>query len=154
DNQLPASLVSGFGIAGLSLPHLSQTTVADALQDKTPQMGSVTPQNTIIPEPPSSSGSVLKWIIIVVVLVLIAWWFLGRNKAGNQTVTYLEDSLVTQSQKDTLSVLANRAGEAVAGSLNEAGDWVYNLGANKTIKLPDGASLAVGENSAESKLIS
>src|SRR5690606_26902987 len=89
------------------------------------------------------------------ILGLIAWWFLGRNDTGADGVEYMNDT-VTAQPADTMAnrSLAERAGEAIAGSLNEAGDWVYNLGANKTIRLPNGASLNVGENSSESRLVS
>lgn len=151
ENYLPAGLVSGFGLAGLHLPHLNQ-----AKGGNIPPIEKVVPQNTIIPEPPTSSGSVLKWIIIIAILALLAWWFLGRNKMGTENIEYRGDTTATGVQVDTTanSSLAEKAGQAVAGSLNQAGDWVYNLGANKTIKLPDGVSLNVGENSSESKLIS
>ena len=40
-----------------------------------------------------------------------------------------------------------------AGSLNEAGDYVYNTGTPGTIQLPDGTELQAGSNSTEAKLI-
>jgi outer membrane protein OmpA-like peptidoglycan-associated protein len=155
ENQLPTGLVSSLGLAGLNLPHLNETHIADSFQDqnRVPPIEKVTPLNTLIPEPTSSSGSVLKWIIVIAIIALLAWWFLGRNKIGNKAVEYQEDTLTSQPLTDTMPSLAKKAGEAVAGSLNEAGDWVYNLGTNKTIKLPDGVSLNVGENSSESKLV-
>lgn len=151
ENYLPSGLVAGFGLAGLHLPHLNQAKGVNI-----PPIEKVSPHNTIVPEPPSSSGNVLKWIIIIAILALLAWWFLGRNKTATQNVEYRGDTTALGTQVDTManSSLAAKAGQAVAGSLNEAGDWVYNLGANKTIKLPDGVSLNVGENSSESKLIS
>jgi outer membrane protein OmpA-like peptidoglycan-associated protein len=138
-------------LAGLHLPHLNQASSANI-----PPIEKVSPHATIVPEPSSSSGSVLKWIIIIAILALLAWWFLGRNKMGTENVQYQGDTTTSRMQVDTTtnSSLAERAGQAVAGSLNEAGDWIYNLGANKTIKLPDGVSLNVGENSSEAKLIS
>lgn len=150
ENSLPRGLKSSLGLSDLHLPHLNQATVG-----KIPPIEKVTPQNTIIPEPPSSSGNVLKWIIIIAILALLAWWFLGRNK-GTQNLAYQADTTAKRMQVDTManSSLAVRAGQAVAGSLNQAGDWVYNLGENKTINLPDGVTLNVGENSSESKLIS
>src|SRR5690606_10328326 len=86
---------------------------------------------------------------------LIAWWFLGRNDKGADGIEYMNDTVTSQSA-DTMSnrSLAARAGEAISGSLNEAGDWVYNVGADKTITLSDGSTLDVGENSSESKLAS
>jgi outer membrane protein OmpA-like peptidoglycan-associated protein len=151
ENYLPVGLVSSFGLAGLHLPHLNQASSANI-----PPIEKVSPHATIVPEPSSSSGSVLKWIIIIAILALLAWWFLGRNKMGTENVQYQGDTTTSRMQVDTTtnSSLAERAGQAVAGSLNEAGDWIYNLGANKTIKLPDGVSLNVGENSSEAKLIS
>lgn len=164
ENYLPAGLISSFGLASLSLPHLNQTHLSDAnippidpLKGNIPPIERVTPQNTIVPEPTSSSGNILKWIIIIAIIALIAWWFLGKNKMGSEDVHYRGDTTVSALHADTMAKsnsLATRAGEAVAGSLNEAGDWIYNLGANKEIKLPDGTSLNVGENSVESKLIS
>lgn len=150
ENYLPAGLASSFGLAGLHLPHLNQTSGANI-----PPIEKVSPHATIAPEPPSSSGSVLKWIIIIAILALLAWWFLGKNRMGTENIQYREDTTTSRMQVDSMkeSSLAKRAGQAVAGSLNEAGDWIYNLGTNKTMKLPDGVSLNVGENSSEEKLI-
>ncbi len=151
ENYLPAGLVAGFGLTGMHLPHLNQK-----LSDKIPPIEKVSPHNTIVPEPPSSSGNVLKWIIIIAVLALLAWWFLGRNKMGTENIQYKGDTTSSSRHVDTMAnnSFATKAGQKVAGSLNEAGDWVYNLGENKTIKLSDGVSLNVGERSSEAKLVS
>ncbi len=152
ENQLPSGLVSSFGLSGLSLPHLNQAHISDSFREKVAPIGKHAPLNPVVPER-SSSGGLLKWIVVIAIIALIAWWFISRNNAGRQTVENGEDTLMSRSLTDTVSSLAKRSGEIIAGSLNEAGDWVYNLGANKTLKLPDGASLNVGENSSESKLI-
>ena len=152
ENQLPSGLVSSFGLSGLSLPHLNQAHISDSFREKVAPIGKHAPLNPVVPER-SSSGGLLKWIAVIAIIALIAWWFISRNNAGRQTVENRVDTLMSRSLTDTVSSLAKRSGEIIAGSLNEAGDWVYNLGANKTIKLPDGASLNVGENSSESKLI-
>lgn len=155
ENQLPAGLISSFGLAGLSLPHLNQAKVADDITKNIPPIERTTSRNMTVPEPTSSSGSILKWIIVIAIIALLAWWFLGRKKTSNEVVEYKEDTTVSQLHTDTSVVgnLAKTAGAAVSGALNEAGDWVYNLGENKTIKLPDGVTLNVGENSSEAKLI-
>src|SRR5690606_14631500 len=158
ESQLPLGLVSSFGLTGLNLPHLNQThVVADDINAEAIPTEQANPQNTMgTEEPPSSSsGNILKWIIIIAILGLIAWWFMGRNDTGADGIEYMNDTVTSQSA-DTMSnrSLAARAGEAISGSLNEAGDWVYNLGADKTITLSDGSTLDVGENSSESKLAS
>lgn len=157
ESQLPMGLVSSFGLTGLNLPHLNQSqVVADDVNAEAIPTEHANPQNTMgTEEPTSSSGNILKWIIIIAILALIAWWFLGRNDKGADGIEYMNDTVTSQSA-DTMSnrSLAARAGEAISGSLNEAGDWVYNLGADKTITLSDGSTLDVGENSSESKLAS
>lgn len=157
ESQLPLGLVSSFGLTGLNLPHLNQSqVVADDVNAEAIPTEHANPQNTMgTEEPTSSSGNILKWIIIIAILALIAWWFLGRNDKGADGIEYMNDTVTSQSA-DTMSnrSLAARAGEAISGSLNEAGDWVYNLGADKTITLSDGSTLDVGENSSESKLAS
>lgn len=87
ESQLPAGLISSFGLTNLHLPHLNQTQFANDFQDNIPPLERAAPQNIIVPEP-RSSGSVLKWVIIIVILALIAWWFLGRNKTSNEAVEY------------------------------------------------------------------
>lgn len=42
---------------------------------------------------------------------------------------------------------------SVMGALDSLGNWEYNLGNISSIKLPDGVTLEVGENSTEAKLV-
>lgn len=153
ESSLPAGLASGLGLAGLSLPHLNLGTPlnTNAGTPRVPPIEHAVPHATLAPEPTSSSGNVLKWIVIVAIIALAAWWLLGRNKGNVESPVKLHDT--TSAIVSTADSLAHMAGAAVGGALNEAGDWVYNLGGTKSIKLPDGASISVGENSAESKLV-
>lgn len=148
EGMLPGGLASTLGLAGLSMPNVNlggNTSPSGSV----PPIDRVVPHTSLSPEPPSSSGKVLRWIIIIAVIAIVAWWLLGRNKTAPENTVMLHDTTVVGHAEE----LAKKAGAAVAGSLNEAGDWVYNLGANKTIKLPDGSSINVGENSSESKLV-
>src|SRR5690606_29581940 len=122
---------------------------------RVPPIEHAVPHATLAAEPTSSSGNVLKWIVIVAIIALAAWWLLGRNKGNLEHTVKLQDTAKSAilSTADSLAHMASKAGAAVGGTLNEAGDWVYNLGGTKDIKLPDGASISVGENSAESKLV-
>lgn len=156
ESSLPAGLASGLGLAGLSLPHLNLGTSLNTKAEvpRVPPIEHAVPHATLAAEPTSSSGNVLKWIIIVAIIALAAWWLLGRNKENIADTVKLQDSgNAIVNTADSLAQMASKAGTAVGGALNEAGDWVYNLGGTKSITLPDGASISVGENSAESKLV-
>lgn len=124
--------------------------------DDVPPIEKTVPHATLAPEPKSSSGGVLKWIIIVALLALAAWYFFGQkgcNDAVNSPLA--SDSL--QAKGDTLlnnlTSDAKNIGTAIGGAVNEAGDWVYELGNQTTIKLPNGEELHVGEKSVEKHLV-
>lgn len=159
ENQLPAGLASGFGLAGLSLPHLNLGSVdaggrVPPVSPRIPPIEDAVPHASITPEPDSSSGNVLKWIVIVAIIALAAWWFFGRNRASMDNVATPRDSAnAIMNTADSLAAMASKTGTTIGGALNEAGDWVYNLGGTKSVALPDGATIEVGENSAEAKLI-
>jgi outer membrane protein OmpA-like peptidoglycan-associated protein len=53
---------------------------------------------------------------------------------------------------DTAIAAASSAATAVAGSVDSFGNWVADLGSDKTFKLTDGTEMKVGENSTEYKL--
>lgn len=161
ENSLPGGLGASLGLAGLSLPHLNQPPnintnippVVDHVKTNTPPIERVVPHSSITPEPSSSSGNILKWIIIIAILALLAWWFLGRKNEMTPT-TPLIDTISNKMNVDTIGNRAKELGSKIAGTLDEAGDWVYNLGATTSLALSDGETLHVGENSSESKIFS
>jgi len=87
EGQLPAGLISSFGLRDLNLPHINQTQFAKDFHDSLPPLERAAPPSTLVPES-RSSGRVLKWVIIIIILALIAWLLLGRNKTGNEIVEY------------------------------------------------------------------
>ena len=156
---LPANLSSAFGLASLSMPEGIGGL-------KTPEMSSTRVPPVSIPtsdsvlhgsdkdpavragkyeEPASSGTGFLKWLIPLILVALAAWWLLGRQDDKAEQVTDTE----TVDMGEDASTIAG----AVTGSLNEAGDWVYDLGESMQRKLADGSELSIGQNSAENRLI-
>lgn len=92
------------------------------------------------------SGGGNKWLwplLILAALVLLLWWLLG--KGCNQNV---EGNAITEDTADA-------AAEPVTagGTLDTVtGNYIYDVGPNIEIKLPDGTVLNVGANSTEAKL--
>lgn len=137
-SSLPGNLGSTFGLASLT-PNL-------AGRFDSPDTSS---RNVHYKEPASTGTSLWKWLIPLVLIALALWWLMGRTGCNERTMVETSDSL--DRQADT-SVLEGASG-TISGSLNEAGDWVYDLGAPVKKKLPNGTEISIGENSVENKLI-
>lgn len=140
-SSLPGNLGSTFGLASLHVP--DETRFVPPVSSHIEPVG-----NVPYSEPASSGSGFLKWLVPLILIALAAWWLLGRD--GN-------DSAVVNTG-DTLSAGADTsalegAASTVAGSLNAAGDWIYDLGPAVEKKLPDGTTIRIGENSVENRLI-
>ena len=156
-SSLPGNLGSTFGLASLHTPDLSHFD-APGKSAYTPPVN-VPPATSHTTVPPTrdvqynepttrSEMGFLKWLIPLILIALAAWWLLGRN-GDNDSAVNTADSL--DRSADT-SFMEGAAG-TVAGSLNEAGDYIYDLGNPVQKKLPDGTEINVGENSVENRFI-
>lgn len=89
------------------------------------------------------------WVLILLGALLLLWLLFGRGcnrtkeQIGDQTTEVLSD----------IDQAATNMAESIKGALNDAGDWVYDLGATMKRKLSDGTEFEIGVNSAESKLL-
>jgi len=125
----------------------------------TPDVPRTTATNTTVPTnntPGGGMGKFLPWLLLLAGLILL--WFLMRscnsdkvaadaNQVTDTTATVIETAV------DSLQSKTANAVDVIKGKLNDAGNWVADLGNNVEVKLPDGVTLNVGENSVENKLV-
>jgi len=78
------------------------------------------------------------WLLILLGALILLWLLFGRGR--NRT-------------KDDVTKQTTEVKESIKGDLNDAGDWVYDLGATMKKKLLDGNELEIGVNSVEFKLL-
>jgi outer membrane protein OmpA-like peptidoglycan-associated protein len=149
---LPQGLGSSLGLANLSIPHLN-VSKADLPRTANAHYGATST--------PKSGGGFLKWLIPLLIVVAAIWWF-GKG-CNSPKVAGKIDSLsakvdsVGNKIDSAAGVVKSKIGDvkaAVAGKLNEAGDFVKELGAKISRKLPDGTNLSIAGNSVESSLVS
>ena len=154
---LPTGLSDSLGLANISLPKV------DIPKVDIPRVAEMPKTNYANIEKPKSGGSFLRWLIPLLIILLGAWWIMGKSGCNRTKMTNMSDSLSANidSAGDKMDSATNavKAGAAaavstVAGKLNEAGDFVRDLGAKVSRKLPDGTELSIAENSVESSLIS
>ena len=164
-SALPGNLGTSLGLASMNVPDLDRRFEAPGTRSDIPpvKIPPITPSSTEIPHrevdpvrhvqhdaPVSSGGSFLKWLIPLILIALAAWWLLGKKGCNESADTVITtDSL----NIDGDSMMGSATG-AVTGALNEAGDWIYDLGPDIKKKLPDGTEITIGENSVENRLIS
>ncbi|WP_316822655.1 OmpA family protein [Pedobacter gandavensis] len=146
---LPPGLSSSLGIGNIHLPN-------EGIPD--------VPKSTVHPERPippvnmpvkDAGGGFMKWLLPLIVVVVAIWWMLGKQGCNQTAVTSTVDSVTAN-----IDTVGGKMGEVVdvtvvtvEGKLNEAGDFVRDLGAKMTKKLPDGKEISIAENSVENKLI-
>ncbi|HUH33716.1 MAG TPA: OmpA family protein [Daejeonella sp.] len=155
-SSLPGNLGSIFGLASLRTPDLSSFDIPGRTTQVPPvnvppatSRTTVPPARDIVHDEPTGSGmGFLKWLIPLILIALAGWWLFGRNNDNESGVT-TADSL--DRGADT-SFMEGAAG-TVTGALNDAGDYIYDLGKSIQKKLPDGTELSIGENSVENRLI-
>lgn len=160
---LPQGLSDSLGLAGLSLPKAAIPKVEiPKVEVPKVDLPKVPPVNYGAVQDTKSGGGFLKWLIPLLIIIIGAWWILGRSGCNKSTVGSATDSL--SNKVDSMSSKMDSAGDAmkagaaalsstVAGKVNEAGDFVRDLGAKIDKKLPDGTVISIGENSVESRLI-
>lgn len=99
------------------------------------------------------TGGGMKWLLPLLLLAALAfllWWLMGKSCNNKETGTTGADTVAT-APTDTAPTLAPVT--TTGGTLDTAtGNYIYDVGANKEIKLADGTTLTVGENSTEARL--
>ncbi|MGF2411267.1 OmpA family protein [Ferruginibacter sp.] len=110
------------------------------------------PNKTV--EKPGGALSFLLPLLLLVAAAMGAWYLFGGNgcNKGSEAIAEGADSL--QSKTEQVAGDIKDVVVATAGKVDSlTGDFVYDLGKNITIELPDNAGkLEVGENSTENKL--
>nr|WP_068892247.1 OmpA family protein [Pedobacter panaciterrae] len=154
---LPSGLSDSLGLANINLPKVDLPKV------DIPKVVEMPKTNYAGIEKPKSGGSFLRWLIPLLIILLGAWWIMGKSGCNRTKMTNMSDSLSANvdsagakmdSAADAMKAGAAAAVSTVTGKLNEAGDFVRDLGAKVSRKLPDGTELSIAENSVESSLIS
>jgi outer membrane protein OmpA-like peptidoglycan-associated protein len=94
-----------------------------------------------------SGSNWLLWLLLLVLLGLAIWYFAGKgcnNVEPTGTVPSTEDTTTIKPVEKVIS--------HIKGALDSIGNFIYDVGNEKEIKLADGTVLKVGENSTEAKL--
>lgn len=144
-SALPSGLGSLAAMLGLgSLGSTARETVEDV------QAASTATYNYAEQQAEKTGGG-LKWLLPLLLLAALAfllWWLMGKG-CNKGTGTTGSDSVATAPMDTAALTPATIA----SGTLDTAtNNYIYNVGANKEIKLADGTTLTVGENSTEAKL--
>ncbi|GAB3424134.1 OmpA family protein [Niabella aquatica] len=97
------------------------------------------------------AGGGMKWLLPLLLLAALAfllYYLMGKGcNKGEGTATGSDTVAVAPADDTTMAPVT------VTGTLDTAtGNYIYNVGADKEIKLSDGTTLTVGENSTEAKL--
>jgi len=152
---LPSGLSDSLGLASINIPKVDIPKVAIP-KANIPDEVKLPKTSYAEIERPKSGGSFLKWLIPLLVILLGAWWIMGKSGCNKTEMTNVTDSLSANidSAGTGIDSAADAVVSTVAGKLNEAGDFVKDLGAKISKKLPDGTELSIAENSVENSLIS
>lgn len=151
---MPQGLSDSLGFASIKMPNVNIPKV-DVPKVELPK---VPPVNYGVAQEPKS-GSIFKWLIPLLIILIGGWWLMGKMGCNSpkveNTVGANMDSLghTMDSATDVMKADAMAARESIEGKLNEAGDFVRDLGVVIVKKLPDGKEIKVAENSVENKLI-
>lgn len=146
-NALPSGLSSLASSLGLG-------TLANTVHEAKPHAATVpvTDSNDTAQEVVEGTGGGMKWLLPLLLLAALAflfWWLMGKGSSDKATVTTSADTAATVPA-DTAAVAPV---VTPGGTLDTAtGNYIYNVGASKEIKLTDGTILNVGENSTEARL--
>jgi OOP family OmpA-OmpF porin len=176
---LPQGLGESLGLAGINMPNVDipkvevpkveipkvEVPVVEVPVVEVPkvEVPRVAPINYGPSDDNKSGSGFLKWLIPLLIILVGAWWIMGRSGCNKSSMSNTADSL--SAKVDTMGSRIDSAGTAmktgaesvtgaIAGKLNEAGDFVRDLGAKITKKLADGTEISIGENSVENRLIS
>lgn len=161
---LPQGLGDSLGLAGINMPNVNIPNVeVPKVEVPRVEVPRVPPVNYASGNDVKSGGSFLKWLIPLLIIIIGVWWILGRSGCKDTTMSSAVDSLSANvdsagnhldSATDAIKDGATTAKGAIAGKLNEAGDFIRDLGANISKKLADGTVINIGDSSVENRLIS
>ncbi len=107
-------------------------------------------------ETEEKSGGAMKFLLpllLLVVAVMFAWYIFG--KGCNKTAEVAADggNSIKEKTEEVVGDIKNTVATVVGKVDSLTGDFMYDLGKNVSIDLPNGAGkLEVGENSTENKL--
>lgn len=143
---LPQGLGDSLGLANIKMPEVNIPKV---------EIPKAPPLNYGTVQEPKSGGGFLKWLIPILIVLIAAWWLMSRSGCNETKMEGMTDTLSTRvdSIGSSIEAIGSRIDSSL-GKLNEAGDFVRDLGATISKKLPDGAEISIAENSIENKLIS
>jgi OmpA-OmpF porin, OOP family len=135
-SMLPAGLSGVTSLLGLSkITDAAQNTVKSATKyvDETADTA-------------RRGSNWLLWLLLLALLALAIWYFAGKgcnNTEPTATVT-TEDTTTIKPVEKVVS--------AIKGAIDSIGNFIYDVGNEKELKLADGTILKAGENSTEAKL--
>jgi len=89
------------------------------------------------------------WLLLLLGGLILLWILFGRG--CNRTKDSVKDT--TTEVVNDIDKAAGDAMASIKGALNDAGDWVSDLGATIKKKLADGFEMEIGVNSVENKLL-
>lgn len=145
-SALPSGLSSIGSLLGLgSIGAAARETVNDVKET------AATSYN-YVEDKAQKAGGGMKWLLpllLLAALIVLLWWLMGKGcNKGEGTTT---DDTTAIAPADTTPTEPQTT--VVTGTLDTAtGNYIYDVGANTEIKLADGSTLTVGENSTEAKL--
>ncbi|HMR83473.1 MAG TPA: OmpA family protein [Niabella sp.] len=98
------------------------------------------------------AGGGMKWLLPLLLLAALAfllWWVMGKGCNKGEGTTGADTTATAPVDTNSATLEAVTA----SGTLDTAtGNYIYNVGSDKEIKLADGTTLLVGENSTEARL--
>lgn len=102
-------------------------------------------------EEASSTGVKWLWPLLLVAAIGLGLWYFNQKGCGKSEAVATTEHDHTAGTDSSSTVSA--AVSSIAGALDTlTGNFIYDVGAEKEIKLADGTALKVGENSTEAKL--
>lgn len=151
-NNILGSLPSGLGSIGSllglgSIGASARETVQDVKE------AAANTYNHVEDTVESASGG-SKWLLPLLLLAALAfllWWMMGKGcNKGDGAASTTDSSATVTTDSHAEETLPSVTVKGVLDSVT--GNFIYDVGANKEIKLADGTTLTVGENSTEARL--
>lgn len=146
-SALPAGLSTLSGVLGLN-------SISDGLRQTVSNVqDTATSTYNYAENTAQSAGGGAKWLLPLLLLAVIAlalWYFLG--KGCNHPTTATSDSTTTTVDSTAIAPPPAPATAETGKYDSVSGNYIYDVGADKEIKLADGTSITVGANSTEAKL--
>lgn len=148
------SILSGLGLgsaaAGIgNVASSAASSVGDTVSAAANRTGDAARSTAREVEAAATTPSRWPWLLLLLVAAAALFYFMrGCNKTPEATAP-----TTTAPMADTTKVATTPA--APTGRYDAtSGNYIYDTGANTTVKLPDGTVLNVGSNSFESRLFS